>query len=64
MKGKARKRVVRPALLFGSETVALNKRFKTELEVAELKMLTICLGVMRMGRIKKEHIRVQHKWMF
>ncbi|KAK2899938.1 hypothetical protein Q8A73_013067 [Channa argus] len=38
MKGKVFKTVVRPAMLFGLETVALKKRQEAELEVAELKM--------------------------
>ena len=32
---------VRPAMLYGLETVALTKRQEAEMEVAELKMLTI-----------------------
>ena len=57
MKGKIYKTVVRPAMLFGLETVALRKRQETELEVAELKMLRFSLGVTRMDRIRNEHIR-------
>ena len=48
MKGKIHKMVVRPAMLFGSETVALRKRQEAELEVAEGKMLRFSLGVTRM----------------
>lgn len=33
MKGKVYKMVVRPAMLFGIETVAMTKRPETELEV-------------------------------
>ncbi|KAK2887924.1 hypothetical protein Q8A73_019372 [Channa argus] len=40
MKGKMFKTVVRPEMLFGLETVALEKRQEAELEVAELKMLS------------------------
>jgi hypothetical protein len=57
MKGKVYKTVVRPAMLFGLETVALKKRQEAELETAEMKMLRFSLGVTRMDRIKNEYIR-------
>ncbi|KAK3544317.1 hypothetical protein QTP86_009089 [Hemibagrus guttatus] len=43
IKGKVYRTVVRPAMLYGLETVSLRKRQESELEVAELKMLRICL---------------------
>lgn len=49
--------VVRPALLYGLEVVALTKRQVAELEVAELEMLRFSLGEMRMDRIRNEHFR-------
>ncbi|KAK3569104.1 hypothetical protein QTP86_022133, partial [Hemibagrus guttatus] len=39
IKGKVYRTVVRPAMLYGLETVPLRKRQESELEVAELKML-------------------------
>ena len=57
MKGKVYKTVVRPAMLYGLEAVALTKRQEVELEVAELKMLRFSLGVTRMDRIRNEYIR-------
>ncbi|KAK3550288.1 hypothetical protein QTP86_023820, partial [Hemibagrus guttatus] len=39
IKGKVYKTGVRPAMLYGLETVSLRKRQESELEVAELKML-------------------------
>ncbi|KAI5106032.1 hypothetical protein C0J45_3729, partial [Silurus meridionalis] len=45
IKGKVYRTVVRPAMLYGLETVALSKRQEVELEVAELKMLRFSLGV-------------------
>ncbi|KAK3521104.1 hypothetical protein QTP86_001893 [Hemibagrus guttatus] len=39
IKGKVYRTVVRPAMLYGLETVSLRKRQELELEVAELKML-------------------------
>ncbi|KAK3529527.1 hypothetical protein QTP70_031964, partial [Hemibagrus guttatus] len=39
IKGRVYRTVVRPAMLYGLETVSLRKRQESELEVAELKML-------------------------
>ena len=57
MKGKLDKIVVRPAMLYGLETVALTRKQEMELEVAELRMIQFPLGVTRLGRIRNEHIR-------
>ena len=57
MKGKVYKVAVRPAMLYGLETVALTKRQEAEMEVAELKMLRFSLGVTRMDKIRNEYIR-------
>ncbi|KAK3544091.1 hypothetical protein QTP86_001479 [Hemibagrus guttatus] len=57
IKGKVYRTVVRPAMLYGLETVSLRKRQETELEVAELKMLRFSLGVTRLDRIRNEYIR-------
>ncbi|MCJ8740952.1 hypothetical protein PDJAM_G00064870 [Pangasius djambal] len=57
IKVKVYKTVVRPAMLYGLETVALRKRQESELEVAELKMLRFSLGVTRLDRIRNEYIR-------
>ncbi|KAK3570787.1 hypothetical protein QTP86_025428 [Hemibagrus guttatus] len=57
IKGKVYKTVVRPAMLYGLETVSLRKRQESELEVAELKMLRFSLGVTRLDRIRNEYIR-------
>lgn len=46
------KRVLRPALLFGFETVALTKG-----QEAELKILRYCLRVIRMEMINNKYIR-------
>ncbi len=48
---------VRPAMLYGLETVALTKRQEAEMEVAELKMLRFSLGVTRIDKIRNEYIR-------
>ena len=57
VKGKVYKVAVRPAMLYGLETVALTKRQEAEMEVAELKMLRFALGVTRMDTIRNEYIR-------
>ncbi|MCJ8744401.1 hypothetical protein PDJAM_G00118290 [Pangasius djambal] len=57
IKGKVYKTVVRPATLYGLQTVSLRKRQESELEVAELKMLRFALGVTRLDRIWNEYIR-------
>ncbi|KAK3512658.1 hypothetical protein QTP70_020884 [Hemibagrus guttatus] len=57
IKGKVYRIVVRPAMLYGLETVSLRKRQESELEVAELKMLRFSLGVTRLDRIRNEYIR-------
>ncbi|KAK3569040.1 hypothetical protein QTP86_021557 [Hemibagrus guttatus] len=57
IKGKVYRTVVRPAILYGLETVSLRKRQESELEVAELKMLRFSLGVTRLDRIRNEYIR-------
>ncbi|KAK3556890.1 hypothetical protein QTP70_022395 [Hemibagrus guttatus] len=57
IKGMVYRTVVRPAMLYGLETVSLRKRQESELEVAELKMLRFSLGVTRLDRIRNEYIR-------
>ncbi|KAK3572727.1 hypothetical protein QTP86_006995 [Hemibagrus guttatus] len=57
IKGKVYRTVVRPAMLYGLETVSLRKRQESELEVAELKMLRFSLGLTRLDRIRNEYIR-------
>ncbi|KAK3569376.1 hypothetical protein QTP86_026882 [Hemibagrus guttatus] len=57
IKGKVYRTVVRAAMLYGLETVSLRKRQESELEVAELKMLRLSLGVTRLDRIRNEYIR-------
>ncbi|KAK3570234.1 hypothetical protein QTP86_017146 [Hemibagrus guttatus] len=54
IKGKVYRTVVRPAMLYGLETVSLRKRQESELEVAELKMLRFSLGVTRLDRIRNK----------
>ena len=60
VKGKVYKMAVRPAMLYGLETVALTKR--QEMEVAELKMLRFSLGVTRMDKTSMSTSEGQHRW--
>ena len=57
VKGKVYRVAVRPAMLYGLETVALTKKKEAEMEVAELMMLRFSLGVTRMDKIRNEYIR-------
>ena len=56
-KGKVYKTVVKPAMLYGLETVPLTKKQEAELAVAQLKMLRFSLRVTRTDKIKNEFIR-------
>ncbi|KAK3572560.1 hypothetical protein QTP86_000430 [Hemibagrus guttatus] len=57
IKEKVYRTVVRPAMLYGLETMSLKKRQESELEVAELKMLRFSLGVTRLDKIRNKYIR-------
>ena len=52
VKEKVYRVAVRPAKLYGLETVAPTKRQEAQMEVAELKMLRFSLGVTRMDKIR------------
>ena len=57
VKGKVYSSVVRPAMVYGLETVAVTKQQVEEMEVAEMKMLRFAMGVTRKDKIRNEHIR-------
>ena len=57
MKGKVYNVAVRSAMLYGLEAVTLTKRQEADMEVSELKMLRVSLGVTRMDKIRKEYTR-------
>ena len=57
LKGKVFKTVVRPAMLYGLETVPLKKTSERRLDVAEMKMLRWTCGVTRKDKIRNVHIR-------
>ena len=49
--------MLRPAMVYGLETVAVTKKQVEEMEVAEMKMLRFAKGVTRKDKIRNEHIR-------
>ena len=57
VKGKVYSSVVRPAMVYGRDTVAVTKKQVEEMEVAEMKMLRFTMGVTRKDKIRNEHIR-------
>lgn len=59
------KTVVNPSMLYSLEIVALKKRQEPELDIAKMKILRFSLGVMRLDKIRNEHIRGTNScWMF
>ena len=57
VKGKVCSSMVRPAMMYWLETVAVTKKQMEEVEVAEMKMLRFAMGVTRKDNIRNEHIR-------
>ena len=53
VKGKMYKSVVRPTMLYGIEMVAVTERQVGKMEVAELKMVGLALGMTRKDKIRK-----------
>ena len=54
VKGKVYSSVLRPAMVYGLETVAVTKKQVEEMEVAEMKMLRFAMGVTR-KRVHQEY---------
>ena len=57
VKGKVYSLVVKPAMMYGLETVIVTKKQVEEIAVAEIKMLRFAMGVTRKDKIRNEHIR-------
>ena len=57
VKGKMFKSVVRSAMLYGMETVAVMEKQVENIEVAELKIVRWALGVTRKDKIRNEYMR-------
>ena len=49
--------VVRPAMVYGLETVIVTMKQVEEMGFAEMKMLRFAMGVTRKDKIRNEHIR-------
>ena len=56
LKGTVYKTVVRPALLYGAETLATTRGQEARLEVNEMRMLRWMCGVTKRDKIRHEHI--------
>ena len=57
VKRKVYSSMVRSAMVYGLETVAVTKKQVEEMEVVEIKMLRFAMGVTRKDKIRNEHIR-------
>lgn len=57
VKGRIYRVAVRPALLYGLESLATTKTQEYELETAEMSMLHFSLGVTKLDKIRTEKIR-------
>ena len=51
VKGKVFMKLVKPAMMYGAETLAVKKTQKTKLDVAEMRMLRWMSGVTKPDRI-------------
>ena len=59
LKAALYKTVIRPVLMFGSETCALRKAEQNLLERIELRMLRWMMGVKRIEKIRNEETRAR-----
>ena len=57
VKGKVYSSVVKPAMVYELETVAVTKKQVEKMEVAEMKMLRFAMGVKRKDKVRNEYIR-------
>jgi len=57
LKGKMYKTIVRPAMLYGLETVPLTKSQEKKIETEEMRILRFSLGLTRLDRVKNEVVR-------
>ena len=56
VKCKMYKSVVRPAMLYGIETVSVTERQVGKMEVAELKIVRWAMGVTTKDKIRNEYV--------
>ena len=57
VKGKMYKTMVRPAMLYGMETVGVTKKHQKQMEVAEMRMLRFSMGITRKDKIRNQEVR-------
>ena len=57
VKGIVYSLVVRPAMVYGLETVAVTKKQVQEMEVVQVKMLRFAMDVTKKDKIRNEYIR-------
>ena len=57
VKGKVYSIMVRPAMVYGLETVVVTKKLVEEMKAAEVKMLRFAMGVTRKDKIRNEYIK-------
>ena len=57
LKSRIQRQVVRPAMLYGSETWASRRSDEKRLDVTEMRMLRWAFGITRRDQVRNEHIR-------
>ena len=61
VQGLLYKTMVRPAMMYGIETVAVTKEQQRRMQVVEMKILRWSLGLTKKDRVKNEEIREKVK---
>ena len=57
VKGKVYSSMVRPAMVYGLETMVVIRKQVEEMELTKMKMLRFAMGVTRKDKIRNEYIR-------
>ena len=57
LKGKVYRTVIRPVIMYGSETWAMRKEDEKMMETAEMKMLRWNTGITKLDKVKNEVTR-------
>ena len=61
VKGRRHTTMVRPAMIYGMETVPLTKIQERKMEGMEMRMLRFALGITRKDKIRNEVVRKRMK---